>query len=158
MKRLSISVLAGLMLWCSAFGSEQILVDMTAGTVGGIDLGLSGPELKKKLGSRVKKTTELLEGEPSEVWVISFGKYKIHKHWNGFSFTDVAFRTKEGVGVGSTVADFDRTYGESAFSEEEGCHWIFENKAVIFALESGCGPDRQKKVTRVWVANRAPRR
>ena len=158
MKRLAISVLAGLMLLLPAFGSEQILVDMTARTVSGIDLSLSGPELKEKLGSRVKKATELLEGEPSDLWVILFGEHEIHKHWNGFSFTDVAFRTKEGVGVGATVAEFDKAYGQSAFSEEEGCHWIFEDKAVIFALESGCVPDRQQKVTRVWVANRAPRR
>src|SRR5207247_5823694 len=78
--------------------------------------------------------------------------YEVHRHWNGFSFTDPTFRTKEGVGVGSTVADFDKAYGQSSFSEEEGCHWIFENKTFIFALESGCVPDRQQKVHKVWVA------
>jgi hypothetical protein len=158
MTRHCLALVVCLILWAPASGSEHILVDMAAGTVDGVDLRQSGPELKKKLGARVTKTTELLEGEPSDVWVIAFGKRAIHRHWNGFSFTDAAFRTKEGVGVGSTVADFDKAYGLSSFSEEEGCHWIFEDKTVIFALESGCAPDRQQKVGRVWVAIRAPRR
>ena len=140
------------MLSGAASAGEVLLVDMAAGTVEGVDLRQPGLELKKRLGSRVRKTTEALEGEPSDLWVVSFGKHKVHRHWNGFSFTDPAFRTKEGVGVGSTVADFDKAYGQSSFSEEEGCHWIFEDKAVIFALESGCTPDRQQKVHRVWVA------
>ena len=158
MTRLCLALVIWLMLSTPTSGSEHILVDMAAGSVDGVDLRQSGPELKNRLGVRVRKTTELLEGQPSDMWVVAFGKHKIHKHWNGFSFTDAAFRTKEGVGVGSTVADFDRAYGLSSFSEEEGCHWIFENKTIIFALESGCVPDRQQKVHRVWVATRAPRR
>jgi len=152
MKRILPAVLASLALWCAAYAGEHLVVDMAAGTVGGVNLRQTGPELKKTLGSRVKRTTEELEGEPSNLWVISFGKHEVHRHWNGFSFTDPAFRTKEGVGVGSTVVDFDKTYGQSSFSEEEGCHWIFENKTFTFALESGCARDRQQKVRRVWVA------
>ena len=158
LKRLCLAVLASVMLSGAASAGEVLLVDMAAGSIDGVDLRQSGPELKNRLGVRVRKTTELLEGQPSDMWVVAFGKHKIHKHWNGFSFIDAAFRTKEGVGVGSTVADFDRAYGLSSFSEEEGCHWIFENKTIIFALESGCVPDRQQKVHRVWVATRAPRR
>jgi len=152
MKRISFLLVACLVLPCAAYAGGHILVDMAAGTVDGVDLRQTGPELKKRLGSRVRKTTEELEGEPSDLWVVSFGKYEVHRHWNGFSFTDPTFRTKEGVGVGSTVADFDKAYGQSSFSEEEGCHWIFENKTFIFALESGCVPDRQQKVRKVWVA------
>lgn len=156
MTRFCLPLVALLALSFPALGSDskQIIVDMTAGTVGGVDLSQSGPDLKKKLGVRVKKTTEQMEGEPSELWIVFFGKQQVHKHWNGFSFTDPVFRTKEGLGVGSTVADFDNAYGRSTFSEEEGCHWIFENKTFIFALESGCTQDRQQKVYEVWIAAR----
>jgi len=154
MTRLSLVLVLSLLTWIPAFGggSAQFLVDMAAATVGEVDLSQDGPQLKKQLGSRVRKTTEKLEGEPSDLWVVSFGKHKIYKHWNGFSFTDPVFRTKEDVGVGSTVADFDKAYGPSSFSEEEGCHWIFENKSIIFGLKSGCTEDRQQKVHEVWVA------
>src|SRR5438445_13024650 len=104
------------------------------------------------MGSRDRQTTEELEGEPSGLWVVSFGKYEVHRHCNGFSFTDPTFRTKEGVGVGSTVADFDKAYGQSSFSEEEGCHWIVENKTFILALASGCVPVRHQPVHTVRVA------
>jgi hypothetical protein len=154
MKRTGLAA-ALLALWLPAVGADSIVVDLTAGTVAGVDMNQSGPALKKKLGARVKKTTEQLEGEPSELWIVFFGKAEVRKHWNGFSFTDPVFRTKEGLGVGSTVADFDKTYGQSTFSEEEGCHWIFEGKSFIFALESGCTNDRQQKVNEVWIAARS---
>jgi len=156
MTRICLPLVALLALSLPALGSDstQIIVDMAAGTVGGVDLSQRGADLKRTLGVRVRKTTEQLEGEPSELWVVSFGKQEVHKHWNGFSFTDPVFRTREGLGVGSTVADFDKAYGQSSFSEEEGCHWIFENKSFIFALKSGCTRDRQRKVYEVWIAAR----
>src|SRR3989454_11383559 len=136
------------MLSGAASAGEVLLVDMAAGTVEGVDLRQPGLELKKRLGSRVRKTTEELEGEPSDLWVVSFGKYEVHRHWNGFSFTDPTFRTKEGVGVGSTVADFDKAYGQSSFSEEEGCHWIFENKTFILPWKVGVYPIGSRRFTK----------
>jgi hypothetical protein len=110
MKRISALFLAWLVLACAVTAGDSLVVDMAAGTVDGVDVRPEGPALKKKLGSRVRKTTEELEGEPSDLWIISFGKHEISRHWNGFSFTDPVFRTTKGVGVGSTVADFDMSF------------------------------------------------
>jgi hypothetical protein len=99
----------------------SIVVDFVAGTVGGINIRGEIDDLKHSIGAhRIKKSTEYLEGEPSDVYIISFGNHKIFKHWNAFSYNDPIFRTKEGLGVSSKVKDFNRTYGQGRISEEEG--------------------------------------
>lgn len=143
-----------LSLWFPTVGADSIVVDLAAGTVAGIDMNQSGPVLKQKLGARVRKSTEQLEGEPSELWIVLFGKAEIRKHWNGFSFSNPVFRTKDGLGVGSTVEEFDKAYGPSTFSEEEGCHWLFVGKTFIYSLKSGCTIDRRQKVDEIWIAAR----
>ena len=152
MNRFVASVMVGLILCSAAFGGDSIAVNITAVTVDGVDLTQCGPELEAKLGSRVVKATEMPEGDPSDLWVISFGGHRIFRHWNGISFTDAVFRTKEGLGVGSTVRDFEKVYGESVLSEAEGCRWFFKDPAVRLALESDdCEPDKQQKVPEVRV-------
>ena len=103
-----------------------ILVDLEHATVGGIVMRQDGKTLLAKLGNRVvTKTTEMLEGDPNDMYVVHFGTHEVYRHWNAFSFTDKAFRTSTGLGVGSTVDEFEGLYGEGKLGCEEGCSISF---------------------------------
>src|SRR5574337_387652 len=108
-------------LFAGKKAETPIIVDFTAGTVGGVTIRGDIADISKTIGpNRIRKTTEELEGEPSDVYIISFGDHKIFKHESNFSYNDPIFRTKEGLGVGSEVQDFDRRYGQGRVSDEEG--------------------------------------
>ena len=156
MKHRHLASLAVAFFCLASFAEDEktIIVDVRAGTVDEIDLRQSGPSLLAKLGSRVKKTTELLEGgEPNDLFIVSFHGHEIRKHAVAFSFTDPVFRTKEGLGVGSTVEEFEKIYGRAVFSEAEGCHWQIRGESVYLVVVNGCDsePSRKRPVTEVSV-------
>jgi hypothetical protein len=101
--------------------AEALHVDFKAQTVGGVRMADTGPQLLKKLGTgRVKKTTELLEGEPHDVYVVTIGRNKVYRHWSGFSFKSPVIRTEDGLGVGKPVRDFEAVYGPAELMTDEG--------------------------------------
>jgi hypothetical protein len=101
--------------------ASPIIVDFVKGTVGVVRLRDEGESLLKKLrADRVKKEVEYPEGDPTDVYIVTFGSHKVYRHWNAFSFTDPVFRTKDGLGVGSTIKDFEKVYGKAELKESEG--------------------------------------
>jgi hypothetical protein len=136
--------------------NSSILVDFDNGTVDGVNLRQSGESLERQLGpSRVYKTTELLEGQPNDVYVVRFGDHEIRRHWNAFSYKDPIFRTKEGLGPDSSIAEFEAIYGKGELLEKEGCAIHFRMDAPVghFAVNCPHGNDsyQTSPATEIWV-------
>jgi hypothetical protein len=139
--------------------NDFIPVNFENGTIDGVNLRKDGKQLEAELGvGRVRRTTELLEGQPSDLYVVSFGTHEVYRHWNAFSYKDPIFRTNTGLGVGSTIADFEIVYGKGELIEAEGCAFHFRRNAPSghFALACPQAPveaDNYKKgpVEEIWV-------
>ena len=137
----------------------SILVDFENGTVGGVNLRQDGESLKRWLGpGRVYKTTELLEGRPNDVYVVRFGDHEVYRHWNAFSYKDRIFRTKEGLGPGSSIAEFETIYGKGEILEKEGCSINFRRDAPVGHFAIICPQNSDDKnnfktstATEIWV-------
>jgi len=139
-----------------------IIVDFASGTVRGVKVRGLITDIEQAIGvSRIKKKIEYLEGEPSVVYVILFGNHKIYSHWNAFSYTDPIFKTKEGLGVGSKVADFNRFYGKGRIAESEGpgvaIYYRISDKQFCLETDHIIGEKRtieaysNSKVKEIWV-------
>ena len=106
----------------------------------------------------MRRTTELLEGQPSDVYVVRFGNHEVYRHWNAFSFKDPIFRTRDGLGVGSTIAEFETVYGKGQLIEAEGCaiHFRFDARMGHFAIlcpgtPQSSGSYKTELAKEIWV-------
>ena len=114
----------------------SIKVDFAKKTVDGIDMAARGKILLARLGpQRVSETTEALEGDPHRVYVVSFGDKKVYRHWSSFSFSDPAIRTAEGLGTGSTIAEFEQVYGKGEVFADEGYQVVFGGRSPLFSVK-----------------------
>jgi hypothetical protein len=134
----------------------SILVDFEKGTVGGVNLSQDGESLERQLGpGRVHKTTEVLEGQPTDVYIVRFGDHEVYRHWNAFSYKDPIFRTKEGLGPDSSIAEFETIYGKGELLEKEGCAIHFRMDAPVghFAVNCPHGNDsyQTSPAGEIWV-------
>jgi hypothetical protein len=127
--------------------NKSIVVDFASGTVEGVKIRGEIADIKRAIGSsRIEETTEEREGQPSEMYILSFGTHKVYKHWNAFSYKDPIFRTKEGLGVGSKVKDFNRMYGTGRVSQEEGFAIYYKTKTVQIALTTKFVDSREQDI------------
>lgn len=114
---------------------SPIVVDFASGTVGGVKIRGNIADISKAIGAhRISKSIEYLEGQPSDLYTISFNNHKISHHGYAFSYTDPIFKTKEGLGIGSKVKDFNRLYGTGRVSMEEGFAIYYKTDSVQIAL------------------------
>jgi hypothetical protein len=99
---------------------SKYLIDLENRTVAGIRVDDSIEQIRKKFGrANVKRIVEEEEDHPVEAYIISIEGYAFTKHSWGFSVDDSIFRTKEGLGVGSRVADFAKYYPDIVPSDRE---------------------------------------
>ena len=125
---------------------DQFLVDLEHATIGSVSPKDSVRQLRAKFGAgNVIRTVGRLEGSPNVTFVVSIAGHKVVQHWNYVSTSDSAFKTKEGVGVGSTVADFARYYGEALRGEGEGLHC--QGDLALSAARPCLGPSTRLKLT-----------
>jgi hypothetical protein len=114
---------------------SSIIVDFVSGTVGGVKIRGNIADITKAIGAqRISKSIEYLEGQPSDLYIISFDNHKISHHGYAFSYTDPIFKTKEGLGIGSKVKDFNRFYGQGRVSMEEGFAIYYKTDSVQIAV------------------------
>lgn len=93
----------------------RFLIDIEAKSIGAVRVSDSFPQLRKRFGANnVAKSTENLEGNPSPIVVVAVDGHKLVKHWNHVSTDDPAFKTKEGLGPGSTLAAFEQVFGPAS--------------------------------------------
>jgi hypothetical protein len=134
-----------------------IIVDFQSGEVDGVNFRDPVDKIKAALGpSAVKEETEELEGESTKVYVISFTGHKVYKHWNAFSWRDSIFVTKEGLKVGSSLADFDKLYGVGQIGASEGLgeavyYHPKSEQQVCAVVPPECRPRNSCIVTEIWV-------
>jgi hypothetical protein len=57
-------------------------------------------------------------------WSRSMATNKLVKHWNHVSTDDPAFKTKEALGPGSTLAAFEQAFGPASRGEGEGGWYV----------------------------------
>jgi hypothetical protein len=92
---------------------RPLVVDLRARTIAGVLMDTSPAALVQLLGpARVTIDTAYPEGNPSIVHDIDFCGHTVRFDGNAVSWADSAFRTRENLGVGSQIRDFDRQYGE----------------------------------------------
>ncbi|MFC1508854.1 SagB/ThcOx family dehydrogenase [Candidatus Omnitrophota bacterium] len=144
---------------------QSIPVNIHKRTIGGIDMTQTPEALVENLGEdRVKKGTEILEGDPTPVHVIDFNGHKVYKHWNGLSFEDTTFVTEKGLRIGDKISKFDRLYGKGKIMWSEAGHglqyhtggvnfWIFfAQKNVSSEGNHAVLKDRSCKATKMWIS------
>ena len=103
----------------------RFLIDIATKSIGSVRVNDSLPQLRRRFGaSNVAKTTENLEGDRSPIVVVAVDGHKLVKHWNHVSTNDPAFKTKEGLGPGSTLAAFEQTFGPASRGEGEGSWYV----------------------------------
>jgi hypothetical protein len=135
-----------------------VLVDVNARTIGGIWMNQSIEDLKREIGAanvmadleqRNDSATQAAdseevegEGAPQPGYTIKLCGHNIRRSGNGISWTDPAFRTAEGLGVGSTLAAFDTVNGLGEASVEEGSfvrYWPLNGIGHFFVdVSDGC--------------------
>lgn len=103
--------------------SEDLIAN---GKVGGFKIGYPIPETSKKFGIEKSQQTRMTEGGPSEeiIYVVSENgrkqfilKPQFDPQKNGFNnrigeimVISEKYKTNEGIGVNSTIAEFQKTY------------------------------------------------
>ena len=118
-------------------GKKTVLVNLQAMIVGGVAVNRPIAEVRRDLGPlRNRHVTEQLEGQPSTAWDLEFCGHRARRHWNGLSWTDHAFRTIEGLGVGSQLSAFDSKYGPGEFFESESTGFRYQlQNGALFSIE-----------------------
>jgi hypothetical protein len=104
---------------------RRYLIDVEHATIASVNHTASVAALRRRFGSaHVVRRIGSLEGQPDTTFVISIDGHEFTKHWNYVSTTDSIFKTRHGVGVGSTVAAFARYYGQVHRGEGEGASFL----------------------------------
>lgn len=102
--------------------STDITVNIVEGKIGDINYRDPIDQIQKSIGSkRIKKSTEDLEGNPTDVYNIDVNGHKIFKHWNATSFTDPVFKMQKGLGIGARIKDFKKQYENGQIAENNFC-------------------------------------
>ncbi len=115
----------------------SIIVDFSSGSVGGVKVRGNIADIRLAIGdNRINKSIEYLEGHPSDLYVISFGNHKLYHHGYAFSYNDPIFLTKEGLGIGSKIQDFNHFYGQGRVSQEEGFAIYYKTNDVQIAVRT----------------------
>jgi len=101
--------------------TDSILVDIVKGKISDVSYRESIVEIEKTIGiTRIKKLSEVLEGDATDYYEIDINGHKIFKHWYATSFKDPFFKLKSGLGVQSRVRDFKNVYGNGEIIGGEG--------------------------------------
>jgi hypothetical protein len=139
---------------------RSILVDLPAATFDGINFRQDIHAFDAMVASgRARRSTEELEGSPNDFYIIPFGTHELYRHWNALSFKDPIFRTETGVGIGSTVGEFEKLFGKGRFAETEGPGIAIDfasGGANHFTVSCDCstdGPETYKsgRVLEIWI-------
>ena len=145
---------------------QSIPVNIPKRTIGGIDMTQTPEALAEKLGEdRVKKGTEILEGDPHPLHIIDFNGHKVYKHWGGtLSFKDTTFVTEKGLRIGDTISKFDNLYGRGKLMWSEEGHVLqyhtegvrfslyFAQNSVTFEGNKALLKDRSCKALKMWIS------
>ena len=114
-------LVAFLLIGVQLLAESKFLIDIDKKTIASVSMKDTLPQLREKFGSKnVTTATENLEGESQIIIIINLNGHKVIKHWNHLSTKDPIFRTKEDIGVGSSVAEFAKYYGKPSVGEGEG--------------------------------------
>jgi uncharacterized protein Veg len=105
---------------------ESIRVDLLSGQVGDVNMREDINVIMAKVGrKRVKVKTDYLHMNAAVMHIIYFGKHQVRKNWESYFFGDPIFRTKENLGVGSTIGEFQKVYGKGEVKFEDGWSIFF---------------------------------
>jgi hypothetical protein len=77
------------------------------------------------------------EGERDTIYVLNINGHKLIKYWNAICIEDKIFKTKEGLGVGSSLKEFDDVYGKGTLEDVDGGYRVqhsIRDKNITFDL------------------------
>jgi hypothetical protein len=93
--------------------SRALVVDIARRSVAGFDLDVSDSVLVATLPrASLRRVVDTLEGEPSVAYDITLCGHTVHLGWNGFTVSDSALTTKDGLRVGMPIGRFDAAWGK----------------------------------------------
>ena len=142
---------------------DTIIVDLGSETINGVPMDTTITALGKLLGpKRIRRETELAEGQPQDVYLLDICGHTVTRGWSGFSWTDPMIRTADGLGVGSQINDFDHRYGpgQPGAAEEGGYfldYWLpLARQRVFIETRDACftRSDRSLEVDRTCIVTR----
>jgi len=100
---------------------DTVRVDLNAITIAGIWMNQSIEPVTREVGAaNVTVQTGSAEGHHTQMYTIKLCGREVRRLPNSVSWSDPAFRTPEGLGIGSPLAAFDTAYGKGDAIGEEG--------------------------------------
>jgi hypothetical protein len=138
----SLSFLISMLLLVQINQPNKYLIDLEKRTIAGIRGDDSIEQIRRKVGkANIRQITGKLEDQPIIIYVISIGGHEITKDYGAFAVEDSIFRTKEGLRVGSRIADFAKYYPEliPSDSDEEYLTFMSADEKTQFMVKVGDG-------------------
>ena len=138
----SLSFLTSLLLFVQINQPNKYLIDLENRAIAGIRGDDTIEQIRKKVGrTNVRQITEELEDQPIKAYVISIGGHTITKDFGSFAVEDSIFKTKEGLGVGSKIAEFTKYYPKLITSDSDNEYLTFmsANEKTQFMVKVAVG-------------------
>jgi hypothetical protein len=124
--------------------AATVRVDLTAGTIGGVDFDEPVDVLVRRLGDEaVREEQTEVEGEPRTVYTFTVEGGEVRRNGALVQYRDARFRTADGLGVGATVAEFGARFGHTEITRGEeaqcqGASFRAAGRHVRACVPRGC--------------------
>src|SRR5262245_38512108 len=114
----------------SRTSKPPVSLDLRSGTVGAIGRTENLTQVIRLMGEEnVKAFSYEEEGDTYQAYDVKFGNGEIAKlYLSHFQITSPDFRTKEGLGVGSTWAEFKKAYSDGELDWQHDAYAVWSEK------------------------------
>jgi hypothetical protein len=114
------------------------MVDLRTASVAGLPMDTTIGFIRAAIGSgNIRRYTMASEEGPMRVYTLRICGHNIEWYDYGAFWSDSAYRTKEGLGVGSRLSAFDSTLGLGKISADHGLQVRYELDRYNLYVEVG---------------------
>jgi hypothetical protein len=114
------------------------VVDLRTASIAGVPVDTTISFIRAQIGSpNIRRYTVASETGPMSVYTLRICGHNIEWYDYGASWSDSVYRTKENLGVGSTLKAFDATLGLGKISADHGLQVKYELEHYNLYVEVG---------------------